>query len=323
MGGNIKFTNRHMIVSEGGNVFKDIHSEPINKEDIRPTLKEFFRELSKIFPKASKHFGDVKTLGSVGKKSVSGDIDLALDENALKNLEDWNVDKTEVDNLYKTFKKKSRTATDAMIVKRAVIHLIAKQIEEKSNLINVDTKQAGQGTLFTQFPQFNSKGEKLDRYVQIDVNIGNVPWLLFSYYSDAYPEGSNVKGLHRTQLIVHLFTNKGYTFNHGNGVKIKSTGEVVANTPEEAIQVLNKAYRFNLDRETLNNYYKLQDYLKDHIQQDELNHIYDIYLKTLDSTRCDIPNDLQNYWLDNQQRLGLTGKFLPSSSKLYPFRNLD
>jgi hypothetical protein len=36
----------------------------------------------------------------------------------------------------------------------------------------------------------------------------------------------------------------------------------------------------------------------------------------LDRTRADIPEDLQAYWIDNQERLKLTGKFLPDNSKL-------
>lgn len=310
-----------MQIVEGGNVFKSIPSEPIDRENIEPTLKKFFKELSKVFPKASKYFSGVRTLGSVGKKQVSGDIDLALDENALRNLEDWNVGEDEVSTLYATFKKRARSATDAMIIKKAVLTLIAGQLEEKSNLINVDTKQVGSGTLFTQFPQYDPKGEQLGKYVQIDVNVGNMDWLLFSYHSDSYKD--NVKGAHRTQLILHLFSNKGYTFSHGSGIKNKETGKMVANTPSEAVELLNRLYGFNVDRATLDNYWKLQEFLKKNVREDELNHIYDIYLKTLDSSRLDIPSDLQNYWLDNQNRLGLKGKYLPSNSKLYPFRELE
>ena len=42
------------------------------------------------------------------------------------------------------------------------------------------------------------------------------------------------------------------------------------------------------------------------------------YLKILDSTRTDIPENLQQYWIDNQERLGLKGKFLPDVSNLIP-----
>lgn len=42
----------------------------------------------------------------------------------------------------------------------------------------------------------------------------------------------------------------------------------------------------------------------------------DIYLKILDSTRADIPDDLQVEWKKRRAKLGLTGKFLPDNSAL-------
>ena len=33
-----------------------------------------------------------------------------------------------------------------------------------------------------------------------------------------------------------------------------------------------------------------------------------------------IPDNLQKYWIDNQDRLGLKGKFLPNDSKLIPYQ---
>ena len=48
----------------------------------------------------------------------------------------------------------------------------------------------------------------------------------------------------------------------------------------------------------------------------DFENIIDRYLKILDSTRADIPENLQQYWIDNQDRLGLKGKFLPDNSNL-------
>jgi hypothetical protein len=56
------------------------------------------------------------------------------------------------------------------------------------------------------------------------------------------------------------------------------------------------------------------------LSQQDLNDVYDTYLKILDSTRCDIPEDLQQYWIDNQERLGLKGKFLPDNSNLTQYK---
>ena len=80
-------------------------------------------------------------------------------------------------------------------------------------------------------------------------------------------------------------------------------------------------YHFNLDEKTLQNYHKLQEYLREHLKEKDLYGIYDMYLKTLDSTRCDIPDDLQEYWIKNKERLGLKGKFLPDNSRLKIYVN--
>lgn len=301
----------------GGNVF--FGSSPIKKENIKPTLHQFFKEFKRIFPKADAHFKSVRTLGSVGKKDESGDIDLALDERSFDNIKDWGLDQKRVQELFDQFKKRAKTASKQQLMKRAVLTGIADKIEEESEILKVDKKQTGSGALFCQFPQYDDSGKQVeDKEVQIDVNVGNLDWLSFAYYSDKY-EG-NVKGLHRTQLMLSLFSHKGYTFSHNYGVKSKESGDIVAKNPKEALKLLSNLYRVEFTEDVLNNYFKLQEFLQKHLHQDELHQIYDRFLRILDDTRCDIPEDLQNYWLDSQERLNLDGKFLPLNSKLYPFR---
>lgn len=296
----------------GGNIF-DL-AKPIKREHIKPTLFKFFRELTQIFPKAGSYFKSMKTLGSVGKKDYSGDIDLALSGDVFKNIQDWGLDEKYVQELFEKFKKRSRSATDDQLMKRAVIVSIAEKIQESQKDIEVDVKGSGSGALFLAFPQYDENKERLDSYVQIDINVGNVDWLSFAYYSDKY-EG-NVKGLHRTQLMLSLFSTKGYTFSHNYGVKNKETQEIEATTTQEAIELLNGLYNFNIDSSTLSNYFKLQEFLQKNLSPEDRNEVYDTYIKILDRTRADIPEDLQAYWIDNQERLKLTGKFLPDNSKL-------
>ena len=297
----------------GGNVFGTTAS--IKKENIKPTLLEFFRQFKTVFPKAEPFFREMKTLGSVGKKDISGDIDLALSEKSFDNVEDWGLDREHIMQLFQAFKKRARTATDDLLMKRSVIVAIAEIIQNSDTDIAVDMKGSGAGTLFLMFPQYDSTGKQLEDNVQIDINVGDVDWLEFAYYSNTY--SGNVKGLHRTQLMLSMFSNKGYTFSHNYGVKTKDTQQIVANNPQQAIELLNKEYGLKLDKETLGDYFKLKETLEAGLSPEELNKIYDIYLKILDSTRADIPEDLQSYWIDNQDRLGLKGKFLPTSSYLY------
>jgi hypothetical protein len=308
------------ITAEGGNVFGTTSS--IKKEYIQPTLSKFTSELKKIYPKINFKFN---TLGSVGKKDESGDIDLGMSvDNFLTKdgqplLSDWNIDPNEFNALFEKIRKRSKTATEAQSKLRTMLELIAINIEEKSQFIDTDLKAAGGGSIFCTSPQYNENGEALeDKSVQIDINVGNLDWLNFSYYSNTYKD--NVKGLHRTQLMLSMFQVLGLTFNHGTGVKDKITGKVVATTPKEALNVLNKGYGINLSQDILNDYFELMDFLKKNLSKEKIDQILDVYLKILDSTRADIPFDIQNYWITNQDRLGLKGKFLPDTSNLTTYK---
>jgi hypothetical protein len=120
--------------------------------------------------------------------------------------------------------------------------------------------------------------------------------------------------------MLALFANKNKTFGHSTGVVDKETGKREASTPEEAIVLLNKLYGFRLTQDILDDYFKLEDFMKKNLSSEEYNSIMDRYLKILDSTRADIPDNLQQYWIDNQDRLGLKGKFLPDASNLTQYK---
>jgi len=300
----------------GGNVFDS--TAPIKKEHIKPTLLEFFKQFKTIFPKAEPFFREMKTLGSVGKKDYSGDIDLALAGSSFDDVDDWGLDREHIMKLFEGFKKRARTSTDDQLMKRAVIVAVAEKISQANTEIIADVKGSSAGALFLLFPQYDENKQAVGQNVQIDINVGDVDWLEFAYHSATY--SGNVKGLHRTQLLVSLFSHKGYTFSHNYGVKDKQSQEIVANTPEQAIYLLNKEYSLNLDRDTIGDYFKLIEGLEVGLSPQDLNAVYDTYLKILDSTRADIPEDLQSYWIENQERLGLKGKFLPDNSNLTQYK---
>jgi hypothetical protein len=300
----------------GGNVFDS--TAPIKKEHIKPTLLEFFKQFKQIFPKAEPFFREMKTLGSVGKKDYSGDIDLALAGSSFDDVEDWGLDREYIMKLFEGFKKRARTSSDDQLMKRAVIVAVAEKISQANTEIIADVKGSSAGALFLLFPQYDENNKAVGQNVQIDVNVGDVDWLEFAYHSATY--SGNVKGLHRTQLLVSLFSHKGYTFSHNYGVKDKQSQEIVANTPEQAIYLLNKEYGLNLDRDIIGDYFKLVEGLEVGLSPQDLNAVYDTYLKILDSTRADIPEDLQSYWIENQERLGLKGKFLPDNSNLTQYK---
>lgn len=300
----------------GGNVFDS--TAPIKKEHIKPTLLKFFKEFKRIFPKAEPHFREMKTLGSVGKKDYSGDIDLALSGKSFDTLDDWGITQERVTDLFNLFKKRARTSTDEQLTKRAAIVAIAEKIQGSNSEILVDIKGSSAGALFLLFPQYDETGQHVGDNVQIDINVGDVDWLEFAYYSNTY--AGNVKGLHRTQLLVSLFSNKGYTFSHNYGVKNKETQEIEANTPQQAIDLLSKLYNTKLNRDVLSDYFTLMEVINTKLSSKDKQQVLDTYMKILDSTRADIPEDLQQYWIDNQERLGLKGKFLPDNSNLIKYK---
>ena len=309
------------LIVEGGNVF-DITSS-INKENIDSTVEKFVDELSRIFPAKAASFKSFEKLGSAGKKDVSGDIDLSYD---VKNIfpdgkpdfQGWGVDEGKYNEKVALFTKRSKTASVDKIQLRAMIELIGEKLDENSSEIEVDTKSSGNGSIFCSAPQYGPDGKPLGINVQTDINIGNPEWLRFSYYSNTY--AGNVKGLHRTQLMLSLFANKGKSFSHATGVVDRETGEKEASNPQEALALLNKLYGFDISQDILNDYFKLEDYLKSNVSPEEYNAIMDRYLKILDSTRADIPDNLQQYWIDNQSRLVLKGKFLPDTSNLVKYK---
>jgi hypothetical protein len=302
----------------GGNIFNS--TKPIKKEHIKPTLLQFLKQFREVFPKAEPFFREMKTLGSVGKKDYSGDIDLALAGTSFDNIEDWGLDRENVNKLFEGFKKRARTSTEDQLMKRAVIVAIAQKIQESNTDILVDIKGSAAGALFLAFPQFDENNKQVGDNVQIDINVGDVDWLEFAYYSSSYT--GNVKGLHRTQLMLAMFSNRGYTFSHNYGVKDKDTQEIVAKNPQEAINLLNKEYNLKLDRASISDYHQLIEALEKGLTPDELNSILDRFIKILDSTRADIPEDLQSYWIKNQERLGLKGKFLPDDSNLIKYQKI-
>lgn len=301
----------------GGNVFKHQTSN-IPKENIQYTLEQYSNELQKIFPNKQHLFQSFTTLGSVGKKDFSGDIDLAFNSKTFlpdfwdKSLIPWGLNPIKVKDTFVKFQKRAKTSTSRQIMVRAFLQELAIYINEHSELIYCDIKKVNSGNIFTLFPQFSKDG-MLETSVQIDWMVGDLDWLMFSYYSDVY-EG-NVKGLHRTQLMLSMFTNKDYMFNHISGIKDKETGDTLAYNPSEAIELLNKAYGCNLDNAILSNYFLLIEYIKNNLPDDYIN-IIDIYFKVLDSTRCDIPLDLQPLWKQRKNDLNLSGKFLPDDSNL-------
>jgi hypothetical protein len=312
------------LLTEGGNVFAG-KTRAIKMEDIDPTLERYFAELKQIFPKKAAIFSEQNfvALGSVRKKSESGDIDLgvsALDiidkEMSDQSIASWGIDAKAVAEEAAALQKRARTSTPEQCRMKAFLKLLTRYINGHAPSLHCDEAKVTHGNIFGLFPQFNSAGENLGAGVQIDWMIGDLNWLKFSYHSAAYPKGSNVKGLHRTQLMLSAFQVAHLSFNHVTGVKDKETGEVIASDPDQALQVLGERLGFKITQADAEDYYKLNKLFKAKMRPADYDTMINIYFKILDSTRADIPDDLQDEWRARKDKLGLTGKFLPDTSAL-------
>lgn len=311
------------VILEGGNVFAG-RTSSIKKDHIEPTLDRYFAELSVLFPKKKAIFNlsHFHPLGSVGKKPVSGDIDLGVDSTTIvdatfsdKSISDWGIDPKAVKADFDKLAKRAKTSTPEQLMMKAFLMNLAMHINVRAPNLHTDEKKITPGNMFGLFPQYDTQGHQLPTGVQIDWMVGNLDWLRFSYYSAAYPSHTNVKGLHRTQLLLSTFQQAGYSFNHVSGVKDKETGEVVATRPDQALDILSKKFKVKFTHDTVEDYFKLHELIKK-LPKHDYDGIIDTYFKILDSTRADIPNDMQGEWKKRQARLGLTGKFLPPESEL-------
>ena len=257
----------------------------------------------------------------------AGDIDLGISASVLLDKEmsdasiaEWGVDPAAVATEFELLKKRAKTATPSMLRMKAFLKLLTLYINSHAPNLYCDEKKVTDGNIFGLFPQIDPQGNGLGIGVQIDWMIGDLPWLKFSYHSAAYPKESNVKGLHRTQLMLSAFQVANLSFNHVNGVKDKETGEVVAHDPENALKILSERLGFNITEQDAEDYYRLHKLLKSKMTPDQYDHLLNVYFKILDSTRADIPDDMQKDWVRKQPELGLKGKFLPDTSALAKYR---
>src|SRR5210317_479592 len=224
----------------GGNIFKH-KATSIPKERIEPTIKAYIDALKKAFPMKAHSFNYFEPVGSAGKKPESGDLDLAIDSTHIvksfteSEIGKWGIDWDDWNDLYAKIHKRSRTATHDMCKMRALLTLISAKLAENGFELGGDITA---GNIFTCFQQHDENGPTED-FVQIDWMVGDIDWLTWSYYSHGE---YGLKGLHRTQFLVALFSEIGYTFNHFCGMKKKGSREWIITSPEDALQLLSDHY---------------------------------------------------------------------------------
>jgi len=284
----------------GGNIFKD-HASPISRENIRPTLKKYIEHLEEVFPEKAHVFEKFQPVGSVGKKLVSGDIDLAIDFKHLfddipyneAELKKYKIKYDEWEVLYKKIKFRARTSTDEMCKLKAFLKLLAYPMSS-GGVIHVASKKITHGNIFSMFPQYDYYGQR-PHQVQVDWMVGDLPWLEFAYHSG---ESGDLKGMHRTQLMVAMLSNKGYTFIHLKGIKDKQTQEFMATTPKEAIELFSCLFG-KFVRDDFHNFMSIHYYLKLYSSKEEYKEIIKSYLEILRISKAKIPIVLKGFEYEN------------------------
>jgi hypothetical protein len=224
----------------GGNIFKNI-ATAIPRDRVEPTIKAYIKTLAEIFPMKAHSLSFFEPVGSAGKKEISGDLDMAIDATHISRsftsteLQKWGIEWDDWNNLYTKIHKRARTATYQMSKMRALLTIISGKLAENNMQVN---DRVTAGNIFTCFEQYDDNGPTGD-YVQIDWMVGDIDWLRWSYYSHGEKD---LKGLHRTQFLVALFSEIGYTFSHFSGIKEKKTSEWTITTSEDALQLLSEHY---------------------------------------------------------------------------------
>ena len=171
---------------EGGNVFKTKTGEPrtqrINRQDVPATIRWIEQVTGIEFPKD-------RWLGSTGKKSTSGDLDLAVDLNE--------VSKEQLAGILTQFVQSQGLDPREYVVKKGEVHLCTP--------IGGDANRGFVQTDFMFFP--------------------NLDWGGF-YYSGG--EDSEYKGMNRNVLISSIAKQQGLKVG-ANGMFSRATNELVRN----------------------------------------------------------------------------------------------
>lgn len=196
-----------MILKEGGNVFKDqngrILTQRINQTDVNPTLAWLEMMLPGLDLQNNK-------LGSTGLKPTSGDLDIAVDANAV-----------------------SKDQLAAKLSQWATSHGLKPEDYVKRSGISVHFKTP-------------INGRPAMGYVQTDfMFLTNVPFSKFALTAAA---DSKYGGSDRNVLINSIAKSMGYKLNQNSGIADRTTNEIITDDPDKIAKLLlsNRATKEDL-----------------------------------------------------------------------------
>lgn len=181
---------------EGGNVFKDdagsILTVRINKADVLPTV-QWLETVTGL------ELTD-NMLGTTGRKETSGDLDLAVDANAVNKNE---------------FAAK-----------------LGAYIEKQGGNPKEWIRKSGISVHF----KTPIRGDEKNGYVQSDFMFGEPSWMKFSLQGGR--EGSELKGAHRHVILSSIARHRGMKWSPNNGLMSGDGKELVSKDGNEIAKKL-------------------------------------------------------------------------------------
>ena len=246
-----------MILTEGGNVFKDADgtalTQRINRQDIMPTVQWLEAVTGLDFTKKlDRNNIPTKWLGSTGRKPSSGDLDLAVDLSEISKEQ----------------------------LREILVQWARSQGLNDQDIVNTSKNKTGWIQLAGDSVHFRAPitGNPQRGFVQTDfIFVPNLKWGIFYYSGD--PD-SGYKGLYRNILLSSLAKQQNLIAGN-KGVIDRATGKPVTFDPNQAAKLLLNPKASETDLRSVESIYnalstdpdrdaKLRDF-REYLAKDGLN----------------------------------------------------
>lgn len=206
-----------MILTEGGNIFKNVEGQAltqrINRQDISSTVQWLEAVTGVDFTdKVDSNNIPIKWLGSTGRKTSSGDLDLAVDSTEISKEQ----------------------------LREILVQWAKSQGVDDQNILNTSKNKTGWIQLAGDSVHFRApiNGDPQQGFVQTDfIFLPNLKWGIFYYSSDP---SSEYKGLYRNILLSSLAKYRHLTAGN-KGVIDRASSQPVTFDPDQTAKLLLNA----------------------------------------------------------------------------------
>lgn len=205
-----------MILKEGGNIFKDENgaeqTQRIDQASVAPTVKWLEKLTGIDFTKEKSEVDNmpVKWLGSTGRKTTSGDLDLLVNANEVS-------------------KDQLSAALEQWATQQGIS---ADQVHNTKNFRSGWLMKTGNSVHF----KTPIAGNPANGFVQTDFMFFNKPlWSQFVLQNDPT---SQYKGATRNILINSIAKSMGYKLNQNDGIMDRATNQLISDDSNRVARML-------------------------------------------------------------------------------------